>query len=136
MSSSNYPCMSQSELERAPWNQEDSDCVDVNVCVSVSLSKSTTVSVTDYTAIQWEDYDHDIDGSTYHYGGVGYDFSDCNFTEAFSQQDYSPIDLLEILKIYVEADINGSFHTEGGNAKAILSACQGWTTDEMEVIEE
>lgn len=120
----------------APWNREDPEAVDVNVCVSVSMSRSTTISVDDYEAIEWADSDIDEDGRIYHSKGIDYDFSNCNLNEAYSQQEFSPIELIEILQEYLKADMEGAFHTEGKRAKIILSACQGWTTDELEVTED
>ena len=72
----------------APWNQSDPDPVDVDCYVSCSISKDITISTTDYIAEKWEDWDMDAEGNYVHSGGVDYDFSDCNFSEAYHQDHY------------------------------------------------
>ena len=47
-SNSNYPPMSQSEWDRAPWNEVELPRKDVEVTVSITLSKTMKVPVTDY----------------------------------------------------------------------------------------
>lgn len=74
---SNYPTMSQSEWDNAPWNQVDPKPRKVEVTVSITLSKTVEVEVTDYTAE--EDVDED-------YHGVTYDFSECNLEQAVRDQ--------------------------------------------------
>lgn len=45
---SNYPPMSQSEWERAPWNEESLPEIEIPVTVSITLSKTVTIAVDDY----------------------------------------------------------------------------------------
>ena len=45
---SNYPPMSQSDYDRAPWNEVELPPKDVEVTVSITLSKTMKVPVTDY----------------------------------------------------------------------------------------
>ena len=47
-SNSNYPPMSQSEWNNAPWNEVELPPKDVEVTVSITLSKTMKVPVTDY----------------------------------------------------------------------------------------
>ena len=47
-SNSNYPPMSQSEWDSAPWNEVELPPKDVEVTVSITLSKTMKVPVTDY----------------------------------------------------------------------------------------
>lgn len=51
---SNYPPMSQSEWDRAPWSQSDPPKQTIEVTVSVTLSKTLEVEVDD--AENWQDY--------------------------------------------------------------------------------
>lgn len=60
----------------APWNQKDSEPVEVSVCVSVTLSKTVKVKVDDYVA-----EDNEASGSD-----IPFNFSDCNLREAVCQQ--------------------------------------------------
>lgn len=47
-SNSNYPPMSQSEWDSAPWNEVELPPKDVEVTVSITLSKTMKVPVIDY----------------------------------------------------------------------------------------
>lgn len=63
---SNYPLMSQSEWDRAPWSEKEYPPKDVEVTVSITVSRTMKVPVTDYT----------IDEE----GGI--DFSNCDLNKA------------------------------------------------------
>ena len=65
-SNSNYPLMSQSEWDSAPWNEVELPPKDVEVTVSITVSRTMKVPVTDYT----------IDEE----GGI--DFSNCDLNKA------------------------------------------------------
>ena len=65
-SNSNYPPMSQSEWDSAPWNEVELPPKDVEVTVSITVSRTMKVPVTDYT----------IDEE----GGI--DFSNCDLNKA------------------------------------------------------
>ena len=45
---SNYPPMSQSDWDRAPWNEVELPPKDVEVTVSITVSRTMKVPVTDY----------------------------------------------------------------------------------------
>lgn len=131
----------------APYNQSDPDPVDVDCYISCSISKDVTVSTTDYIAEEWEDWDRDDEGGYIHSGGVDYDFSDCNFSEAYHQDHYGILELLEQLKVFLEGAIEdlemlspeASKEEKAAKRanlriyKQMLEDCQGWTLDEEEV---
>lgn len=73
-SNSNYPPMSQSEWDSAPWNEVELPPKDVEVTVSITVSRTMKVPVTDYT----------IDEE----GGI--DFSDCDLNKAVKDSGYLP----------------------------------------------
>lgn len=81
----NYPILSQTEEQEAPWNQKARKPVEVKVCVSITLSKTITVMVDDYTA----------EGSTDEEGNpdMGYDFSGCDLKQAVKDQTFLPDDV-------------------------------------------
>ena len=62
----------------APWNQVDPEPRKVEVTVSITLSKTVEVEVTDYIAE--EDYDEDG------YNGINYDYSECDLEQAVRDQ--------------------------------------------------
>ena len=131
----------------APYNQSDLDPIDVDCYISYSISKDITVSTTDYIAEEWEDWDSDDEGGYVHSGGVDYDFSNCNFSEAYHQDHYDILELLEQLKVFLEGAIEDleqlspEVSKEEKAAKRanlriykqMLEDCQGWTLDEEEV---
>ena len=132
----------------APYNQSDPNPVDVDCCVSCSISKDVTVSTTDYIAEKWDDWDMDAEGNYVHSGGVDYDFSDCNFSKVYHQNHYGILDLLEQLKVFLEGAIENLEHLSSEASKEekaakranlriykqMLEDCQGWTLDEEEVV--
>lgn len=131
----------------APYNQSDSDPIDVDCYISCSISKDITVSTTDYIAEEWEDWDSDDEGGYIHSGGVDYDFSNCNFSKAYHQDHYGILELLEQLKVFLEGAIEDleQLSSEANKEekaakranlriyKQMLEDCQGWTLDEEEV---
>lgn len=77
-SNSNYPIMSQAEWDNAPFNQEEPTPQKVKVTVSVTLSKTVEVSVSDYIA----EREMNEEGIT----DLNYDFSDCDLRDAVESQ--------------------------------------------------
>lgn len=63
---------------KAPWNQLEPEPRKIEVTVSITLSKTVEVEVTDYIA---ED-DSDEDG----YHGIIYDYSECDLKQAVRDQ--------------------------------------------------
>lgn len=122
----------------APWNKSGQKPVEVGVTISQSLSRSTTITVTDYTAKEWEDYEPDEEDGFYRTGGVDYDFSDSDLKGAYEEQEYTIPELLDYLKAYLIADIAECSEESGKKKKLqhILACCEGWKVDETEVIEE
>ena len=76
MNNYNYPM--GADTPDAPWNQVDPEPRKIEVTVSITLSKTVEVEVTDYTAE--EDYDEDG------YNGINYDYSECDLEQAVRDQ--------------------------------------------------
>ena len=72
-SNSNYPPMSLSEWDSAPWNEVELPPKDVEVTVSITVSRTMKVPVTDYV----------IDDE-------GVDFSSCNLIKAVKDSGKLP----------------------------------------------
>lgn len=72
-SNSNYPLMSQSEWDKSPWNEVELPPKDVEVTVSITVSRTMKVPVTDYI----------IDDE-------GVDFSSCNLIKAVKDSGKLP----------------------------------------------
>lgn len=78
MSESGYYPAGAEYDPKAPWNKIDLEPKKIKVTVSITLSKTVEVEVTDYTAE--EDYDEDG------YNGINYDYSECNLEQAVRDQ--------------------------------------------------
>ena len=120
-----------------PWNQSEQEPLQVEVIISQSLSRSTTIQVSDYAANEWEDIEYDKDGHMNRTKGIEYDFSDSNLKRSYEEQEYTIPELLDYLKSYLIADIAKC--SEGSSKKRklqhILKCCENWEVDETEVVE-
>ena len=83
----NYDYPIGSDTPDAPWNQIDPEPRKIEVTVSITLSKTVEVEVTDYTA------EEDIDEENNH--NIIYDFSECNLEQAVRNQILLPNDTEE-----------------------------------------
>lgn len=83
----NYDYPIGSDTPDAPWNQVDPEPRKIEVIVSITLSKTVEIEVTDYIAE--EDYDEDG------YHGISYDYSECNLEQAVRNQVTLPNDTEE-----------------------------------------
>ena len=134
--SGNYPLGTEYN-PNAPWNQTNPEPVKVEVTISQSLSRSTTIEVTDYTATKYDDIEYDEDGYINRIEGIDYDFSDSDLKGAYEEQEYTIPELLNYLKAYLIVDINECSKESGKRKKLqhILNCCEGWEVDETEVVE-
>ena len=74
----NYDYPMGADTPNAPWNKIDPEPKKIKVTVSITLSKTVEIEVTDYTAE--EDYDEDG------YNGINYDYSECDLEQAVRDQ--------------------------------------------------
>jgi hypothetical protein len=112
----------------APYNQVDLPEREIEVTVSVTLSKTVKVMVDDYSVEE----DADEDGRY-----LSYDFSDCDLHKAVEDQITLPQDLA--------AFTERMFNQHCASLKAVgmpkylkdaIEDCKDWLVDEMEVILE
>ena len=134
--SGNYP-LGVEYNSNAPWNQTNLEPVKVEVTISQSLSRSTIIEVTDYTATKWDDIEYEEDGYINRIEGIDYDFSDSDLKGAYEEQEYTIPELLDYLKDYLIIDINECSKESSKRKKLqhILNCCEGWEVDETEVVE-
>lgn len=127
--SCNYPMMSQSQLNSAPWNDKENSVIERDCEVTETISRKVSLSTADYVAE--EDWDDDFGKC------VSEDTSDTNWAEEYSNQEYTVLELIAKLKEYVEEDIkNTSPNTgKGRELQRLLMACDSWEHVEMEVYE-
>lgn len=131
-----YPPGAQFD-SNAPYNQRDPEPVEVDVCISQTLHKSTTISTTDYVAEECEDCERDDDGGFVTTGGVSYDFSDSDLLNAYKNDSWTIPELLYELKDYIKQDLNkGCSESKKTWLERMMKACEDWELDEEEVIKE
>lgn len=102
----------------APWNQCDPKEEEVEVLVSITLSKSVKIKVKDYIVA---DEGKDEDGDYF----KSLDFSDCDLKGAVEEQLYLPHQLnvaCSLPNVHIPPSVKEDF--------------DGWNVDELEVILE
>lgn len=113
MDNYNYPM--GADTEDAPWNQADNPEREIEVTVSVTLSKTVKIKVSDY---EITDSGKDEDGEYFE----DIDYSKCDLKRAVEEQITLPQDAYKYVK--------GEFDNDQYND------LKGWCVDDFEVIEE
>ena len=113
MDNYNYPM--GADTKDAPWNQADNPEREIEVTVSVTLSKTVKIKVSDY---EITDSGKDEDGEYFE----DIDYSKCDLKRAVEEQITLPQDAYKYVK--------GKFNNDQRND------LEGWDVDDFEVIEE
>lgn len=113
MDNYNYPM--GADTKDAPWNQADNPEREIEVTVSVTLSKTVKIKVSDY---EITDSGKDEDGEYFE----DIDYSNCDLKRAVEEQITLPQDAYKYVK--------GEFDNDQYND------LKGWCVDDFEVIEE
>lgn len=124
MDNYNYPL--GADTKDAPWNQSDPTEEEVEVLVSITLSKSVKIKVKDYIVV---DEGRDEDG---YY--CSYDFSECNLQKAVEDQIVLPQNLAKFTEEMFNQDLNLKAAGMPRYLKDAIADCKGWTVDEMECV--
>ena len=135
---SNYPTMSQFEWDNAPFSQADIPEKDFEVTCSQSLSRTATVTTSNYIpGASGVDYESDGDGGCCACGWQDPDdTSDTNWSDEYhSNGHYTPLQIIqhceELCRYLLERDITDY----GKNSlKKLMEECQNWQDDETEYI--
>lgn len=114
---SNYPLMSQSEWDSAPWNQVDNPEREIEVTVSVTLSKTVKIKVSDY---EITDSGKDEDGEYFE----DVDYSNCDLKSAVEKQIVLPQKAWGYIVPISNREVNA------------ISDLKDWNVDDFEIIEE
>lgn len=110
----NYPLGAELSPD-APWNQEDNPEREIEVLVSITMSKNVKIKVTDYQIVD-EGYDEDGDYR------ASIDYSDCDLKSAVEEQIKMPQD--------------AGFYMKKGLHSEEYSEFEDWHVDDFEVIKE
>ena len=129
---SNYPLMSQSEWDNAPWNQSDPEEKEFEVTVSQTLSKSTTVTTSDYIpGGYFLETEWDIDGYHTITCHEPDDTSDTDWKKAYNNEHYTPLGLIQEFKEMLEKNTP----IPETRRKHLIDECMNWIEDDLEVCE-
>lgn len=118
MDNYNYPV--GADTKDAPWNQDDNPEREIEVTVSVSLSKTVRIKVSDY---EITDSGKDEDGKYFE----DIDYSNCDLKGAVEEQVYLPQEAGQLIE---------DFAIGTAKAKSIAEDLSGWNVDELEVVIE
>lgn len=148
----NYP-MGAAIDPSAPYNQSDPKPVEIDCCVSYSLSKSMPVKIQNYSTS--EEYESDIDneGQRYCHKFQENNFDDTNFTEEFKNDNTAfgiPALLTELQKLVKERvkeltdnfnltksySVRQKIREKVNHYESILQASKDWVVDELDVCQE
>ena len=138
--SSNYPEMTQSQWDSAPFNQKDVPEEEFEVTCSQSLSRTATVWTSNYIpGASGVDYETDDEGRPYATAWHDDpDTSDTNWAEEYYYNDhYTPLQLIGFFKQYLEEGLkNGLVFQTPGITKRLIEECEGWREDETEYVKD
>lgn len=106
----NYDYPWGADNSEAPWNQTDLEPKEINVTVSITLSKQFTIKVDDYN--EYIDFEED---------GVhsNIDYSDCDLKGAVEKQVYLPHEAYKHI-----------------NVLTVKNDLKDWCVDDFEVIKD
>lgn len=111
----------------APYNEVELPDKEIEVTVSVTLSKTVKVKVNDYTV------DEGVDEDGYY---RDYDFSDCDLRKAVEDQVTLPQDLAMFVERMFNQDLNLKAAGMPKYLRDSLEDCKDWNVDDYEVVEE
>ena len=117
MTESGYYPPGAEHSPNAPWNQEELPEREIEVTVSVTLSKTVKIKVSDYTIT---DSGKDEDGDYFE----DVDYSDCDLKGAVEEQITLPQNAWDYIAPKSKKEVQAMFDLKG------------WNVDVMEVIPE
>ena len=129
----NYPL--GADTPSAPWNQHEPDEKEFEVTCSQTLSKTVTVSTTNYEEGVDEEYDEEGCKCGYYWC----DTSNVDWAEEYAENDYhTPLQLINLFKRFLEDMVNGTETTPKHPwfLKRLIEECDDWCDDETEFIKE
>ena len=146
---SNYPPMSQSQWDNAPFNQVDIPEKDFEITCSQSLSRTATVTTNNYIpGACGVDYEDDGDGGCCAFSWQDPDdFSNTDWSKEYDACGYkTPLQLIQILRGRLSNDLdrvdiiaeetNQSRVSLENELKHLIEECDCWCDDETEFILE
>lgn len=119
---SNYPAMTQSQWDSAPFNEPVIPERDFTIEATYTMVKTGVDVCTDNYIPEYDEED----GRTY------CNTEDTDWEDVYSSVHYSIPEMLDKLKQYVEQDLSmtGKNSTKGRELQRLLEDCQGWTVED------
>lgn len=130
----------------APYNQSyNNKEVPTDICVYTGLFKETTIPVSNVICTRTLEYERNDEGSVDKCDSIEYDYSESNLEECYKNEEYTIIELLQLLSKYIQHDfklnkVNASYSSiikdeEGKpyNLNPILKSLQGWKEEELDI---
>lgn len=116
----NYDYPYGTDGPNAPWNQKELPEKEIEVTVSITLSKTIKIKVSDYTI-----YSIEADNGKC-FDDI--DYSDCDLKKAVEEQVYLPQEAGQLINDFAINPVSKNI--------AIVEDLSNWNVDEMEVILE
>lgn len=110
-----------------PWYQEELPKKEIEVTVSVTISKTVKIAVDDYKVEEIID-----ENGRY----LSYDYSDCNLLKAVEEQLVLPQDLAEFTERMFIQDLDLKAAKMPRYLKEAVTDCKDWIVDDMACILE
>lgn len=110
-----------------PWYQEELPKKEIEVIVSVTISKTVKIAVDDYKVEEIID-----ENGRY----LSYDYSDCNLHKAVEEQLVLPQDLAEFTEKMFTQDLDLKAAKMPRYLKEAVTDCKDWIVDDMACILE
>ena len=126
----NYDYPLGADNSSAPWNQVENSEIKRDCKVTETITRNVALSTTDY--VSEDDWDDEFGKC------VSADTYDTDWTGEYSSQEYTVLELIDKLKLYVEEDIKNTAINPGKRRELqrLLTACDGWEQVDLEVGEE
>lgn len=110
-----------------PWYQEELPKKEIEVTVSITISKTVKIAVGDYKVEEIID-----ENGRY----LSYDYSDCNLHKAVEEQLVLPQDLAEFTERMFIQDLDLKAAKMPRYLKEAVTDCKDWIVDDMACILE
>lgn len=121
MDNYNYPM--GADTPDAPWNQVDNPEREIEVTISITLSRTAKIKVSDYEVV-----DSGIDEDGMHFEDI--DYSNCDLTTAVQEQITLPNLAVDTLRGFA---LSSGIHVKKEDIENNLGK---WNVDDLEVIRE
>lgn len=123
----NYDYPVEGGTSDAPWHQEELPKKEVEVTVSVTISKTVKIEIDDYKVEEIID-----ENGRY----LSYDYSDCNLHKAVEEQIVLPQNLAEFTERMFTQDLDLKAAKMPRYLKEAVIDCKDWIVDDMACILE